>query len=150
MQQNTWVPIVPSNVFLQDAAIPFDKTYHQYSTHSVKETQQIKNLEDYIDSNDDLIEDSNNPDSLSEKNYKPPPVATATTGGLPFIKYALKNILWLFGVGTVFIMFVGTICAIAYRWTKANQGVSFGRQSDLETTELVYNAIRYWTDNLES
>jgi len=124
--------------------VPFQKS------HPYKKPQNYFNIDDIYD---DLIEDFNTPDPddvLSDKNYKPSAVATATTGGLPFIQYALKNILWLFGVGTIFIMLVGTLCAIAYRWTKANQGVSFGRQSDLEVTQFVYEAINYWMESLES
>jgi len=85
-------------------------------------------------------------DVLSDKNYKPKPVATAQTGGLPFIIYALKNILWLIIVGTIFLMFVGTVCAYAYRVTHAYHGGSFGRITELDTTELVYKAIQLWRD----
>lgn len=33
-------------------------------------------------------------DEISDKNFDAPPVATATTGGLPFISYALRGIAW--------------------------------------------------------
>ena len=55
------------------------------------------------------------PDKLADKNFKAPEVATATTGGLGFISYALRGIAWLFVVGTLFLMFVGTVSAAFYR-----------------------------------
>jgi hypothetical protein len=72
-------------------------------------------------------------------------VATATTGGLPFISYALRGIAWLFVVGTLFLMFVGTVSAAFYRWTKA---YASGRDFDAvdSFTHAVMEAFRKWGD----
>lgn len=86
-------------------------------------------------------------DQISDKNFDAPPVATATTGGWPFISYALRGIAWLFVVGTLFLMFVGTVSAAFYRWTKA---VASGRSLDDEATavlaDLVMKAVDRWND----
>ena len=85
-------------------------------------------------------------DQISDKNFDAPPVATATTGGWPFISYALRGIAWLFVVGTLFLMFVGTVSAAFYRWTKA---VASGRGLDDEASaalaDVVMKAVDRWS-----
>jgi len=84
-------------------------------------------------------------DTISDKNFDAPPVATATTGGWPFISYALRGIAWLFVVGTLFLMFVGTVSAAFYRWTKA---VASGRALEDEAAaamaDFVLKAVDRW------
>ena len=86
-------------------------------------------------------------DQISDKNFDAPPVATATTGGWPFISYALRGIAWLFVVGTLFLMFVGTVSAAFYRWTKA---VASGRGLEDEASaalaDFVMKAVDRWSN----
>lgn len=159
VQNDEWTPFIISGnkqsskpVTLPPLAIPYQNAeiiynpiqdsseYDDLYIPGEPNTKKIKPIPDGIEAS---------VDEIADKNYKPPPVATAETGGLPFIVYALKNITWLFGVGTVFLMFVGTVCAYAYRWTRAHQNTSFGRITDLSTVELIYKALELWND-LES
>lgn len=83
-------------------------------------------------------------DQIYDKNFDAPPVATAMTGGLPFISYALRGIAWLFVVGTLFLMFVGSLSAAFYRWTRA---YASGREfQEIASTEFVVKAIELWNN----
>jgi len=94
---------------------------------------------DYLQENESSLEQV---DQIADKNFDAPPVATATTGGWPFISYAVRGIAWLFVVGTLFLMFVGTVSAAFYRWSKA---VASGRRfDDAEVAEAVMKAVDRW------
>jgi hypothetical protein len=96
----------------------------------------------YLNENDSSNEVDQIVDQIVDKNFDAPPVATAMTGGLPFISYALRGIAWLFVVGTLFLMFVGTISAAFYRWTKA---YASGREfAEIEATDFVMKAVELW------
>ena len=57
----------------------------------------------------------------------------------------LSVLLLAFVVGTLFLMFVGTVSAAFYCWTKAvASGRGGGGMVDLDTTEFVLKAIESW------
>jgi hypothetical protein len=87
------------------------------------------------------------PDQLKDKNFNAPPAATATTGGLPFLSYAFRGIAWLFLVGTLFLMFVGTVSAAYYRFShRYVTSPTSGRDLN-DITEYIYKAINVWNSN---
>lgn len=86
------------------------------------------------------------PDKVKDKNFNAPPAATATTGGYPFLSYAFRGIAWLFLVGTLFLMFIGTISAAYYRWShRYVKSPTSGRDLN-ETTDFVFKAIGVWNN----
>ena len=114
--------------------------YYPPSYYNKNEASSYDPSSYYLNEN----ESSNEVDEIHDKNFDAPPVATAMTGGLPFISYALRGIAWLFVVGTLFLMFVGTISAAFYRWTVAYAN---GRQfAEIERTDFVMKAIELWND----
>lgn len=116
-----------------------------YRPTGVVHQSTYDNSDNYYDINGQFAEGESSIDQILDKNFEAPPVATATTGGLPFISYALRGIAWLFVVGTLFLMFVGTVSAAFYRWTKAvASGRGGGGMVDLDTTEFVLKAIESW------
>jgi hypothetical protein len=85
-------------------------THYNTDTYYTNYRDNYNNNPKYDESLNEVV-----PDKIADKNFDAPDVATATTGGLPFISYALRGIAWLFVVGTLFLMFVGTVSAAFYR-----------------------------------
>ena len=107
-------------------------------------SEQQGSYNPYLSPEEDFTSDESVKDSIRDKNFDAPPVATAMTGGLPFISYALRGIAWLFVVGTLFLMFVGSLSAAFYRWTRA---YASGREfQDISSTEFVMKAIELWNN----
>ena len=90
--------------------LPSTNTQNNPDTYYSPYSDNNNNYQKYDESFNEIV-----PDNIADKNFKAPEVATATTGGLGFISYALRGIAWLFVVGTLFLMFVGTVSAAFYR-----------------------------------
>ena len=142
--QFSWIPTSQSKVTRHNNVNPKYSSHKGVSSAYKYPSDSQGSYDPYASSEADFTSDGIVKDSIRDKNFDAPPVATAMTGGLPFISYALRGIAWLFVVGTLFLMFVGSLSAAFYRWTRA---YASGREfHEIASTEFVLKAIELWNN----
>ena len=124
-----------------------------YRPTGVVHQSTYDNSDNYYDINGQFAEGESSIDQILDKNFEAPPVATATTGGLPFISYALRGIAWLFVVGTRRVLPLDKGCRIRPRRRRHGRSrhhrVRVEGDRILESHQPIINAKQEWVGDAE-